>query len=152
MKMMSQTYHSKHLNHPRPYRFAILATLGVLVALYTIPTLIASPRGKFEATEGVVGVLNYYPRSDRQILEKVARNEGVPVDVLWTVYVCETSRGQDLYNEDDPHGGAEGYFQIIRYWHPVTKECAYDLECSATYFANKYKQGQASQWACYKLE
>jgi len=91
------------------------------------------------------------PETHYEAIERVSKEEGVSYDMMKYVYNCETIYGTDFFNENDPHGGAVGPYQIILFWHPtVTEECANDAECSARYFAKRYKGGDGHLWTCFR--
>ena len=87
-----------------------------------------------------------------QKLDQMASKAGISPGLLRFIYNCETWNGQDVFNENDPRGGAEGYMQIILQDHPtVSKACAYNLECYVNYFIKRFKQGDGSRWECYNI-
>jgi len=48
-------------------------------------------------------------------------------------------------------GKAKGLFQIHTDKHDITDECAFDIECSLDFTAQKIKEGKGFLWTAYKL-
>lgn len=130
---------------------------------------------KFSGFDGVVGtiltaiVLFYFGKREivdkfkynnlseaksetvEQIIQRVARDEGVDPDLALRVAKCESGLNPGARNANSPESIDRGLFQINNYWHPeVSDETAYDAERSTRFFCQAFKEGNLTWWNASK--
>lgn len=87
-------------------------------------------------------------RMNRKEIEEVIRRKYPEMaDLLICIAFKESSFNQFAMGDS---GLAHGLFQIHIDKHPVSETCAFDVECSLDYTAQKIKEGRGYLWSTFK--
>lgn len=86
-----------------------------------------------------------------EIIERIAKQEGVDPILAIKVARCESSLNPNATNTNTDGSIDRGIYQINSKWHPeVSADQAFDAEFSARFFCKQFKAGMLSDWNASK--